>query len=127
MNKKFINEWISQSILAIILAVLVNKFLIFKAYIPSESMKPTINKDDRLIIGRIHRSKSIKRGDILVFKSDELSETLIKRVIGLPGDSITIENGIVTVNGSILNEEYVKNNDFYYSGEFTVPNGAYFF
>lgn len=87
-NKKFINEWISL----IILAVLINKFLIFKAYIPSESMKPTINKDDRLLIGRIHRSNSIKRGDILVFKSDELSETLIKMVIGLSVDSIIIEN-----------------------------------
>lgn len=83
-NKNFIKEWGIPIVSAIIMAVLINKFLIFKVYIPSESMEPTINKGDRLLIGRIYDTKSIKRGDILVFESEELKETLIKRVIGLP-------------------------------------------
>lgn len=130
MNKKFkyfFKEWGIPIVSAIIIAVLINKFLIFKAYIPSESMAPTINKDDRLIISRIYTPDSIKRGDILVFESKELQETLIKRVIGLPGDSITISEGIVTINGEILEEEYVKNNSFEYQGEFTVPSEKYLF
>lgn len=90
-------------------------------------MVPTINKDDRLFISRIHNSKSVKRGDILLFKSEELEETLIKRVIGLPGDSITIDKGVVIINGEILEEDYVENNEFNYDGEFTVPIGKYFF
>ena len=90
-------------------------------------MAPTINKYDRLFIVRIYKPDSIKRGDILVFESEELQETLIKRVIWLPGDIITISNGIVSVNGEKLEEEYVKNNDFKYQGEFTVPSGKYLF
>lgn len=124
---KFINEWIIPIVLSIIIAILINKFLIFKAYIPSESMAPTINKYDRLFIVRIYKPDSIKRGDILVFESEELQETLIKRVIGLPGDIVTISNGIVSINGEKLEEEYVKNNDFEYQGEFIVPSGKYLF
>ncbi|MCR1952225.1 signal peptidase I [Bacillus cereus] len=130
MNKKFkcfFKDWGIPIVSAIIIAVLINKFLIFKVYIPSESMAPTINKDDRLIISRIYNPDSIKRGDILVFESKELQETLVKRVIGLPGDSITISEGIVTINGEILEEEYVKNNSFEYKGEFTVPSEKYLF
>lgn len=130
MNKKYkkiISEWTIPIISAIILAFLINKFLIFKAYIPSESMIPTINKYDRLLVSRMHNSKSIERGDILVFKSEELKETLIKRVIGLPGDNIKIKKGIVIINDEVLDEDYIQNNEFDYNGEFTVPSGKYFF
>ena len=129
MSKKiyFIKEWIVPIVLAIIIAILINKFLIYKVYIPSESMAPTINKGDRLLISRLYDSNSIKRGDILVFKSEELKETLIKRVIGLPGDIITISKGIVTINGEMLEEDYVKNNNLEYQGEFIVPSGKYLF
>lgn len=126
-NKNFIKEWGIPIVSAIIMAVLINKFLIFKVYIPSESMEPTINKGDRLLIGRIYDTKSIKRGDILVFESEELKETLIKRVIGLLGDIITISKGAVTINGEMIEEGYVKNNNLEYQGEFIVPSGKYLF
>lgn len=126
-KKEFIKEWIIPIILAIIMAFLINKFLIFKAYIPSESMVPTINKGDRLFISRIYNPDNIKRGDIIVFYSEELQDTLIKRVIGLAGDNITISKGIVKINGEILEENYVENNNFNYNGSFTVPSGKYFF
>jgi len=125
--KKIIKKWISQVLLTIILAILINKFLIYTVYITSESMSPTINKDDRLFIRKIYNSNSIKRGDILVFNSEELREILIKRVIGLPGDNIKIHNGEITINGEKIEEEYVKNNEFNYEGEFIIPSGKYFF
>ncbi|MDZ5038282.1 signal peptidase I [Clostridium perfringens] len=125
--KKIIKKWISPVLLTIILAILINKFLIYTVYIPSESMSPTINKDDRLFIRKIYNSNSIKRGDILVFNSEELREILIKRVIGLPGDNIKIHNGEITINGEKIEEEYVKNNEFNYEGEFIIPSGKYFF
>ncbi len=64
----------------------------------------------------------------MFFYSNELQETLIKRVIGLPGDHIIIKDGIVNVNGEDLQEDYVKNNDF--SDDeliYDVPEGKYFF
>ena len=105
-----------------------NRFLIFNVYIPSTSMVPTINVGDRLMVNRVYTKDNLKRGDILVFYSNELQETLIKRVIGLPGDHIIIKDGIVNVNGEDLQEDYVKNNDF--SDDeliYDVPEGKYFF
>ena len=56
----------------------------------------------------------------------ELKDTLIKRVIGLPGDTIEINDGKVSVNGEEINQDYVKNTDHSY-GTYKVPEGCYFF
>jgi signal peptidase I len=131
MDKKklinFIKEWIIPVITAIVLAIIINKFLLFKVYIPSESMAPTINKEDRLFVSRLHDQESIKRGDILVFYSEEYQKQLIKRVIGLPGDKIDISKGTVKINGETIEEDYVKNNDLSYEGSFKVPENKYLF
>lgn len=125
-KKNFFTEWVLPIGLALIIALLIKQFLIFKVYIPSESMVPTLNKGDQLFVSRVYNLDNLKRGDILVFKSEELNDTLIKRLIGLPGDKIVIENGKVSVNGEQLDEDYVKNKDNFY-GEFEVPEGKYFF
>lgn len=125
---KFFTEWIMPVIAAIGIALLINKFLIFNVYIPSTSMVPTINVGDRLMVDRVYKKDNLKRGDILVFYSNELQETLIKRVIGFPGDHIIIKDGTVNVNGEELKEDYVKNNE--YNNEelvYDVPEGKYFF
>lgn len=125
-KKGFFYEWGLPVIAAVVLALLINKFLIFKVYIPSESMVPTLNVHDRLFVSRIYNLENLERGDVVVFYSNELQETLIKRLIGLPGDKIEIVNGEVSVNGVKLNEDYVVNKDNYY-GAFEVPEGKYFF
>lgn len=127
-NKKngFFYEWGIPVIVAVVLAVLINKFIVFKVYIPSESMVPTLNVDDRLFVTRVYNEEKFERGDILVFESEELGEKLIKRLIGLPGDKILIENGQVSVNGEKLIEPYIGNEDRF-NGEYEVPEGKYFF
>lgn len=110
----------------IVIAVLINKFLIFKAYIPSGSMIPTLNPGDRILATRVYEPSNLKRGDIVIFKSNELHEDLIKRLIGLPGDKIELKGTNVFVNGKKIYEPYVKNNmDF--EGSYNVPKGKYFF
>ena len=124
----FFKEWIIPVITAFIVAMFINKFLIFNVYIPSSSMVPTINVGDRLMIRKVYNMGNIKRGDILVFYSNELQETLIKRLIGLPGDHIVIKDGIVHINGEDIQEDYIKNND--YNDEelvYDVPEGKFFF
>lgn len=114
-------------VLTVIVYLFIRGFLFFIISVPSLSMYPTIDVGDRIFTTRIHQPEKIERGDILVFDSDELDETLVKRVIGLPGDRIEIfENGEVWVNGSILNEEYVAFNGTE-SGTYTVPKNHYFF
>jgi signal peptidase I len=94
--------------------------------VPTRSMIQTINLNDKILVKRIHNFDNLKRGNVIVFYSDELKETLVKRLIGLPGDKIDIKNGVVFVNGEKLEEDYVKNKDDY-NGSFEVPQGKYFF
>ncbi|MCY6960162.1 signal peptidase I [Clostridium brassicae] len=125
--KKFLKEWILPIGAAIILAVLINQFLFFQVSVPTKSMYPTIKPKDRIIVTRIYDKKSLKTGDIIVFRSDELNETLIKRLIGLPGDEVKIdEEGLVYVNGKKIDQPYVVYNGGM-SGTFKVPEGKYFF
>lgn len=124
--KEFFKEWVIPIILALGIAVLINKLLFFNVYIPSPSMVPTINPNDKLVVTRIYNINNIERGNIIVFYSDELNERLIKRVIGLPGDHIVIHDGIVNINGEDIKEDYVKNNEVY-NGTFDVPENKFFF
>ncbi len=72
----------------------------YGVWITSGSMIPTLEVKDRLIVTRVHNPKNLKEGDIVLFKNDEFKgEILIKRLIGLPGDTIEIKNGVVYRNG----------------------------
>ena len=125
-KKNFFFDWVIPIFIAIVLAICINKFLIFKVYIPSSSMVPTLNVDDRLLVTRVYNPEKLQRGDIVVFDSDELNETVIKRLIGLPGDTIKIDGTAVYVNGKKLDEPYVEYPLESY-GTYKVPEGKYFF
>ena len=125
-KSNFFFDWIVPIVIAVILATLINKYVIFKVKIPSESMVPTLNVGDRLFVTRVYNPEKLKRGDVVVFDSEELNERMIKRLIGLPGDTVIIRNGVVQVNGETLQEDYIGTPDNY-NGEFQVPEGKYFF
>lgn len=125
--KKIVSTWLYPIGLAVIIAILINKFLFFEILVPSGSMYPTIKPKDRIITTRIYNVNKIKRGDILVFYSDELQETMVKRVIGLPNDSVEIKgDGSVFINDQKIDEPYVKYpNDR--TGKFKIPEREYLF
>ena len=124
----FFYEWVIPIVIAVILAFLINKFVIYKVKIPSESMVPTLNVNDRLFVTRVYNPEKLKRGDIVVFSYDQEGEEIkmIKRLIGLPGDVVQIVNGVVSVNGEVLEEDYIGAEDTF-NGTYTVPEGKYFF
>lgn len=122
----FFYDWIVPILIAVALATLINKFVLFKVKIPSESMVPTLNVGDRLFATRVHNPENLERGDVVVFHSDEKNEDMIKRLIGKPGDNIVIKDGIVTVNGVTLYENYIGTPDKF-NGTYDVPEGKYFF
>ncbi|MDF2502714.1 MULTISPECIES: signal peptidase I [Clostridium] len=125
--KKIFNDYIIPILVAIILAVLIRQFLFFKIMVPTASMYPTIKDNDQIIVTRIYSKNSLKRGDIVVFKSKELNEELIKRLIGLPNDTVKVDDGgEVYVNGKKIDQPYVMNSGGK-SGTFKVPEGHYFF
>lgn len=100
-------------VLAIVLALLI-RFTIFEAaLVTSGSMRPTLEVDDRVLID--HRAGlrgRWQRGDIIIFDAPpewaDVPDTLIKRVIGLPGESLQINLGKVYIDGKILDEPYVS-------------------
>lgn len=127
-KSNFLKEWGIPIVVVFGLAMLINKFVFFNVYIPSESMVPTLNVGDKLMVTRIHNTHNIKRGDVVVFYSHELQETVIKRVIGIPEDHIEIDNGIVSINGKVIQEDYVENNEYNNTKlVFDVPDDKFFF
>lgn len=95
--------------------------------IEGSSMLPTLTEGEMIIINKLsYYLDEPERGDIIVlhFPNDR-SREFIKRLIGLPGDHIEIGNGMVAVNGSMLDEPYI-NDDPAYTGSWTVPEGQYF-
>lgn len=106
-KNNFFKEWVIPIFAAIGIAILINKFVFYNVYIPSESMVPTLNVGDKLMVTRIYNTDNIKRGEVVVFYSEELQETVIKRVVGIPGDHIEIDNGVVAINGEVIQEDYM--------------------
>ena len=129
----FVKSLIKDIIVAAILAAVVISF-VRPTIVKQTSMQDTLNPNDYIIMYRRAYSgdKEPKRGDIVIFKSDLQDENgknklLIKRVIGLPGDKITINDGKVYINDKEYDESYLK--DGYTTGSvnnFKVPKGEYF-
>ncbi len=106
-------EWIAVIVGAILLALVVKVFLLQAFFIPSLSMYPTLHEGDRVLVNKLsYRMHDVNRGDVIVFERPASETTsnipdLIKRVVGLPGESIVIEDGAVFVDGERLKESYL--------------------
>lgn len=125
--KKFFRDWVYPVLAAVVIALLINKFILFKIYVPSESMVPTIMIGDQIFVTKVYNTDNIRRGDILVFYSEELGDLLIKRVIGLPGENIDIkDDGSVYVNDTKIDEPYVVDPSTK-EGHFSVPEDHFLF
>jgi signal peptidase I len=124
----FLKETAKTLLWACLTAYIIGNLVILNAVIPSGSMLDTIPLKARIIATRYYDEfQSINRGEIIIFKyPDDESMIFIKRVIGLPGDTIEGKDGEIYINGEILEETYIKdkiNEDF---GPYTVPDGCYF-
>lgn len=132
MGKKIIKEvfsWIIIFAIAYIIALLIDRFIIFKVEVPSGSMESTIMTGDRVVTFRLsYLFNDPKRGDIVVFPyPDDEEVDYIKRIIGLPGDKIEIKEGVLYINEEPYEEDYL--NEPMVEGDFgpvIVPEESYF-
>ena len=118
LNKKKINwkkeiwEWVKIIVSAAVIALVLNNFIIANSKVPSGSMENTIMTNDRVIGSRLsYLFTDPERGDIVIFHyPDNEKVYFVKRVIGLPGDTVDIYGGHVYLNGSQepLMEEYIR-------------------
>ena len=95
-------EYIKMIIFVVVVVLIVNNFLLINARVPSESMEKTIMTGDRFFGNRLaYLFDDPERFDIVVFKyPDDESQLFVKRVIGLPGETVEIKDGKVYINGS---------------------------
>lgn len=126
--KREIMEWIIVIEVAVILAVVLNMFLIVNAVIPSASMETTIMTGDRIFGNRLaYTNSDPQRGDIVIFKyPDDEKQLFIKRLIGMPGETLEMIDGVIYINGEALDEPYLAATPYGDYGPITVPEGAYF-
>jgi len=122
-------------LIALCLALLIRTFVAEPRYIPSDSMLPTLEKGDRLVVEKISdRFHPPTTGDIIVFEPPEKLQVLgyakdqafIKRVIGEPGQIVAIANHQVYLNGEPLKENYIAEPPAYQWGAMQVPEGEFF-
>ena len=120
-------------IVTAVVVVLVFRVLLQLSWVPSGSMETTIPKKTLLIswqLPYVMGDPVPERGNIVTFWSDELDKLLVKRVIGLPGDTVSFSGGYVYINGQRLEEEYLDQQGGTISPDqssFTVPEGCLFF
>lgn len=128
--KKEVLSYVKIVIVAVAIAIICNTTLIVNATIPSESMEDTIQVGDRIIGFRLtYKVEDPQRGDIIIFKyPDDESQTFIKRIIGLPGETVQIIDGKVYIDDaeSPLEEDYVKEVPLGSFGPYVVPEDSYF-
>ncbi|MCH7472967.1 signal peptidase I [bacterium] len=125
-----IYEWVPTLVYALVLALVLRSYAVASFYIPSGSMENTLFKGDMLIADKLSYKvlgREPKRGDIMIFRFPKNTKLdYIKRLVGLPGDTIEVKDGIVSVNGIDLEEDYIKEKPFSDFGPETVPEGHYF-
>lgn len=125
--RKFFHEWLIPLLIAFAITITLNHFVFNLVIVPSGSMLETIQIGDRFYVNKLFNVEDAQRGDILVFESEELDKTLIKRLIGLPGEEVDIDvNGQVYIDGEVLEEPYKKESSNR-EMSFIVPEGEYFF
>lgn len=115
--------------LSLVLAFGIRTFVAEARYIPSGSMLPTLEINDRLIIDKVsYDFGDPQRGDIVVFQPPESlhqNDAFIKRLMGLPGDIVEVKNGRLYINGEPQTEPYIAAKPDYQYGPVTVPPDSY--
>jgi signal peptidase I len=123
---RFVLDIIETLVLAVVLFLGINT-VSARVRVDGFSMIPTLKDGEFVLVSKVnYRFGNVERGDIIVFHFPvDPKQELIKRVIGLPGDTIGVQNGTVSVNGQILTEPYIAATPAY-SGNWTVPDGQLF-
>jgi len=124
--KRFFVDLLETIVLAVVLFFAINT-VSARVRVDGFSMVPTLQNGEYVLVNRLaYRNSLPERGDIIVFESPQVSDLdLIKRVIGLPGDTVRISGGQVWVNDQVLDEPYIAAAPVY-NNTWNVPEGNLF-
>ena len=122
--------WARDLLVSLAISAFIIIFLYQPVKVEGTSMMPGLEDQERIFVNKfVYRWEPIQRGDIVVFRYPrDTSKSYIKRVIGVAGDRVRIENGQVYVNGEALDEDYVPSDyaDASSYGEVVVPPNSFF-
>ncbi len=125
-----LKSWFRDILFAFAVAIFIVIFVIQPVKVEGTSMQPQLVDQERIFVNRfIYRFKDIRRGDIVVFwYPKDRTKSFIKRVVGIPGDEVEIRDGSVYINGTRVNEPYLKPEfrDHRTFRKMVVPGGQYF-
>ena len=125
-------DWVKTIAIAFCIMVLLNMFVFNLSMVKGESMEPTLEASERLFINKlVYRFADPGRGDVIVLKDPsngpDKKEFLVKRIVGLPGDTVEVKGHILYVNGVAQEESYtdvpIEDPDF---APLTLEEGSYF-
>lgn len=121
---KEILDLLANVAITVVVLIILKEYVIINAYIPSGSMENTIMPKDRVIGNRLaYLFSEPERGDIVIFKyPDDETQLFVKRIIGLPGETVTIEDAKVYIG-----EEQIRLEEPYLKEEWVIDNGSYTF
>lgn len=128
-KKSSLREMVEVIVTALVLAFLIKTFVVGNFWIPSESMVPTIEVNDKVIVTNFsYWFEGPERGDVIVFRYPlDTKKDYIKRCIGLPGETIEFQDSKLYVNGQMVEEPYLPEGLVFEDyGPIEVPEGQYF-
>ncbi len=119
--------WIISIAIAVAIAVLVRTFVFEPIQVDGESMSPTLHSHQSLGVEKVTRYCGLpERGEIVIVHYPKSDDAFVKRVIGLPGDTIEIKDSTVYLNGEPLDEDYVSAEPYNDMPAVTVPEDSVF-
>jgi signal peptidase I len=131
---KFIMSFLETVVVALVISIVLYIFVMTPHEVVGNSMHPTYKNGEYLMANKVtYQIKEPQRGDVIIFKYSD-TQDFIKRIVGLPGDTVMLKDGQLYINGILLNESdylsttvYTNGGDFLKEGESKViPEGHYF-
>lgn len=120
---KEIVEWILTILIPVVVAMLIHNYLFTFARVDGDSMLDTFHTNNITGVSRLHyRLHEPQRGEIITCHYDDGDKLYVKRIIGLPGETLEIRNGVVYINGEALQEDYIIHKDDYSFGPYILED-----
>lgn len=121
-------DWIISVTIAIVIALVIRTFVVELYKVDGQSMRPTLQNEERVVVNKfLYHFEKPKFGDVIVFEfPKDKSRNFIKRVIGIPGDTVEIKDSKVYVNDKILDEPYIlSTTELGFKKEVVPPNTVF--
>ena len=119
--KKEIIEWTLTIVIPVVVAMLIHNYLFTFARVDGDSMLDTFHTNNITGVSRLHyRLNEPQRGEVITCRYDETSKLYVKRIIGLPGETVEVKSGTVYINGEPLREDYLTRHDDFDFGPYEI-------